>query len=222
MRGGVIGIVDGDFDEIEPFSEKFSQDDKELSRCVEIRQKKVTENGIPVQTGRVATQRIDKQETVEINDGQISVYETPEVATLYTEFVTVPGEFVAVSSGTGVFAFDTIGRRTNTNIERVELDLDSYADTRPEANPWKIGFYGHLGEANNGVVHGSSVLDDSDFGDVLQDTKKNQLGLEFTRGSELMKVMMAESGYVEVYQPSNYDSVEYAEFVIDEVLAHAA
>ncbi|PSP37904.1 hypothetical protein BRC71_07955 [Halobacteriales archaeon QH_7_65_31] len=220
MKAGVIGLVDGNFDELESFSETFTQDDTELSRCVEVRQTQVTDSGVPVQTGRVATQKLDEQETVEINDGQISVYETPDVTTLYTEFVSVPGEFVAVSSSSGIFAFDTIGRRTNTNIQRAELDLDSYAESRPESSPWKVGFYGHLGEADNGVVHGTSVLEDSDFGNVLQDAKKNQLGLEFTRDSEVMKITMADSGYVEVYQPSNYDSAEYAEFVVEEVLPH--
>jgi hypothetical protein len=220
MKAGVIGTVDGDFEELNSFSETFIQGETELERCIEVRQTQVTDGGVPVQTGRVATQKLDEQETVEINDGQISVYEQPDVTTLYTEFLTVPGEFVAVSNSSGVFAFDTIGRRTNTNIERAELDLDSYAEAHAEATPWKVGFYGHLGEADNGVIHGASVLEDSDFGDVLQDAQKNQLGLEFTRDGEVMKVTMAESGYVEVYQPSNYDSAEYAEFVAEEILQH--
>lgn len=220
MKAGVIGTVDGDFDGIESFSETYTHDNHELERCVEVRQSLTTDSGIPVQTGRVATEKLDEEETVEIEGGEITVYEQTEIITLYTEFITVPGEFVAVSNSSGVFAFDTIGRNTDTAIERAELDIDSFAESNSDANPWKVGFYGHLGEADNGVIHGTSVLDDSDIGDVLQDAKKNQLGVEYTKDGDQIKVTMAESGYIEIYQPSNYDSADYAEFVVEEILHH--
>jgi len=37
-----------------------------------------------------------------------------------------------------------------------------------------------------------------------------------------MKYNVTESGYVEIYQPSNYEEAEFAEFVVEDVLNHAS
>lgn len=84
-----------------------------------------------------------------------------------------------------------------------------------------MGFYGHEGPAENGVVHGESVLEDSVFGEALESSKKNQLGLKIDHDGREFKMAITRSGYVEVYQPANLDTAEFAAFVRDEVLPHA-
>lgn len=221
MKAGVIGLPEGDFGTIESFEQQISED-PELSQCIEVQRTQTTDNGLTVQKGRAATQQLDEQESVEIVDGSIRVQSRSQPVTKYTEFVAVPGRFIAVSNGGGTFAFDLLG--ANTAIERAEIDLDSYFETQQaenDATPWKAGFYGHLGNAEKGVVYGEGVLDDSDFGGAVASSQKNQIGLSYSQGDELMKVSVTESGYVEVYQPSNYEESEFAEFVVEDVLEHA-
>jgi len=221
MKAGVIGIPDRDFGAIDPVQETITQDGYDLTRCIEIRQSLtgVNDSG-QIQTGRAAVQRIDDGEAIEISDGRIVVTEQPEITTRYTEFISVPGQFIAVSNGGGTFAFDLIGQNVNASIERAEFDLDGFADEYPDATPWKVGFYGHVGNAENGVLHGEGVFEDSDFGGAVRDAQKNQLGLNLAWGNETVKMMVSESGYVEVYQPSSYDTAEFSEFVMDSVLDH--
>jgi len=222
MKAGVIGLPKGDFALIESFEQQISED-PELFQCVEVQRTQNTDSGLTVQKGRAATQRLDEKESVEIVNGSIRVQNRSQPVTRYTEFVAVPGHFVAVSNGGGTLAFDLLG--DEVAIERADIDLDRYFETQQDehdATPWKAGFYGHLGNAEKGVVYGEGVLEDSDFGRAVAGSQKNQLGLSYSRGEELMKVNVTESGYVEVYQPSNYEEAEFAEFVVEEVLNHAS
>ena len=222
MKAGVIGVPDGDFGTVESFERKVS-DDPELYQCVEVQRRQETENGLIVQKGRAATQKLDEQESVAIVDGSIRIQNRSQPVTKYTEFVAVPGQFVVVANSGGIFAFDLLA--DGVGIERAEIDLDGYLDVQQseyDATPWKTGFYGHLGTAEKGVVYGEGVLDDEDFGGAVAGSQKNQLGLSYTQGDELMKVNITESGYVEIYQPSNYEEEEFSEFVAEEILAHAS
>jgi len=223
MKAGLIGLVDGEIDSIESFSRTTENRGYELREALEIRQTFTDLSGDLIgHSGRAAVQRVVENEDVEIgSEGDITVGETPEVTTLYSEFLIVPNEFVAVGSGSGSFVFDLIGSYTDTTVQEAEINLKSYSQTRPEANPWKIGFYGKQGNAENGVVHGDGLLDDDDLGEILIDTATNQLGLEFEKDGVVFKVFITESGYVEVYQPSNLDSAEYLNFVSSEVMPHA-
>lgn len=74
-----------------------------------------------------------------------------------------------------------------------------------------------MGNAENGVVHGTDLLHDDELSGVLHESNLNQLGLEYPYNGQMLKVNMAESGYFEVYQPSNYESEDYLQFILDEV-----
>jgi hypothetical protein len=222
MKAGVIGLAKDDVAPIESFEQQISED-PELYQCVEVQRTQNTDSGLTVQKGRAAAQRLDEKETVEIVNGSIRVQNQSQPVTKYTDFVAVPGHFVAVSNGSGTFAFDLLGNEVA--IERANIDLDGYFEAHQDehdATPWKAGFYGHLGNAEKGVVYGEGVLEDSDFGRAVDSSQKNQLGLSYSQGEELIKVNVTESGYLEVYQPSNYEEAEFAEFVVEEVLNHAS
>lgn len=222
MKAGVIGIPDGDFGTVESYQESVTIDNYELERCVEVQYSQQID-GMTVQKGRVALESLEEQDRIEIIDGTIRVQNRTQPVTKYTEFVLIPGKFVAVSSGGGTFAFDLIGSQVGVEINRTELDLNGYFNAQKEKYdvvPWKAGFYGHLGKAENGVVYGESVLEDVDFGNAIADSQMNQIGLSYSRRDEILKVNVTESGYVEIYQPDNYEEGEFAEFVIEEILAH--
>lgn len=163
-------------------------------------------------------EQVVDEEEIQINNEEISIYEQPQKTASYSEFLAVPGEVVIVNSGAGSFAFSMIGSETNTSIERAEIDLSVFAaDHEDDFDPWKVGFYGHVGNAENGVVHGTDLLHDDKLSDVLYESNLNQLGVEYPYDDQMLKVNMAESGYFEVYQPSNYESGDYLQFILDEM-----
>jgi len=231
MRAGVLGLPDTDFNPIESYTDTTQVDDHtELTACLEVRQT-VEQDGVTVQSGRAALQELDTEESVDIDPetNNISVSERVDVVkTKYTEFVLVPGSFVAVSSGSGTFAFQLISSATaSATIRKAEIDLDSFlrsyegSSRSEEAETWQVGFYGNTGNAEKGTLYGDSVFGDSELGDVVHQLPKNQIGLDIEAGEEDIKMTASESGYVEVYQPSNYDSTDYSEFILDHVLHHS-
>ena len=81
----------------------------------------------------------------------------------------------------------------------------------------KLGFYGHVGNAENRIVHGTDPLHDDELSDVLHESDFNQLGVEHSYDDQILKINMAEIGYFEVYQPSNCESEGYLQFILDEM-----
>jgi len=231
MRAGIIGIPDYDFGPVDSTIETNNVGDETLRACLEVRNTQEDAfGGYTLQTGRAAIEELETEERISIRENAASVTAREEsvTRTKYTEFALVPGEFAAVESGRGAFAFDLIGGETDVaSIKRGEIDLMSFADSfegdsRPEnAQPWQVGFYGNAGGAEKGVVYGDGVFDDRDLGEVLKQCPKNQLGLIIEpEDDEEIQMTATRSGYVEVYQPSNYDALDFSEFVIEYVLPH--
>jgi hypothetical protein len=223
MKSGVIaeahgtGNVNDFYETVTPESERFD----ELEQCVEVTENIQLSDGREAQLGRAAIQDLNDIEDIHIDEGTIRRYEAPEKVTLYTDFLYVPDSFITVSSGSGIFAFNLIDSKFSISIDMVEFDLDDYVEQHPDADPWKIGFYDRIGNAENGVVHGEQLLKDSNVGDVLGTSKKNQVGLEYNFEGHLVKTFVVQSGYVDVYQPSNFETSEFVNFVETELLPHA-
>ena len=230
MRAGKLGIPDYDFEPIESFSEVMPVDEsQELTACLEVRRTDEV-NGVVFQEGRAAIQEFTSQDRVEIDteSDSISVSEnTNIVETNYTEFVLVPGAFVAVDSSSGTFAFNLISNQTDAaTISPATIDLNGFANSyngqsgKGTATPWQVGFYGNSGQTEKGTVYGDDIFDDSTIGTLAQRLPKNQLGLDMQLENENIRITVTESGYVEIYQPSNYDSKEFTEFILEHLLEH--
>lgn len=224
MKAGVIGVVDGTFDEITSFHKTTEKDGKKFTRSIQVENTEALDTGHVAYKGEAATQVVEESQTVQIDpdSGDIEVSQRGNIEGKHTQFVAIPGEFVAVSSGAGTFVFQLIQEmHPGTHVERVELDLNEYAEDYYRAknvNPWQVGFYGNIGEAEKGVVYGDDVFSDSEVGDVLDRSNLNQLGLEYEVNGVDMKMTMTESGYLEVYNPSNLKFDEYAEYIVSEIL----
>lgn len=221
MKSGVIGIVEGKPRQVESYYRTVEQDGTSLTECIEVTQTHDdVKNGYTVQAGRAAVQSIVPEETVQITDqGEILVVEQGQRQTKYTEFILVPGEFVVVDSGSGVFLFDMLRDITGIeSVERAEFDLAEFLSEHSESTPWQVGFYGVGSEAEKGVVYGENVLSDAHIGNTLRTSNKNQVGINHQKQEERVKVSLTESGYIDVHQPSNYESIDFAEYVIDEIL----
>lgn len=222
MKSGVIARIEGDLNEVESFHRIRDSEGRELRESIEIRQDYTNISGDLVgQFGRAAVQRAVTSEDVEIDEnGSITLTERTDTSTQYTEFLVAPEEFLIVKSRKGSFVFDLVESVAEATVEPAELDLHSFVQSQPDADPWKIGFYGKRGNADNGVIHGTSLLDDSDLREVFNKTATNQIGIEYEKDGQLYKIFATESGYVEVYQPGNFDSVEFIEFIQEELSEH--
>lgn len=228
MKAGILAVISGEMNDIESFHKSQESDGTTFTRSLQLEIEGYTEAGDPIYVGEAAHQTVEETKTVSINPetGEIVVSEEPRREGKYTEVIVVPNTFAAVSSGAGEFAFELI-QETNpgTSVNRASLDLTQFAKDyydRPEVNPWQVGFYGNIGEAEKGVVYGEDVFDDSEIGEVLERARVNQLGLRYeVRGKEV-KVTMSESAYLEVYQPSTFSSEDYANYIINDILPIAS
>lgn len=221
MNAAVIGRVDGEFARVEPTKRVREEDGVELAEQVDVTDVRRTPDGLDINAGRAAAQTLRERESVNLDNGAIEIETVEEPTTRYTDFFAVPGELVGVAGSRGTFLFDLLASETGATVERCSFDLDGFAAAFPDATPWKVGFYGHEGPAENGVVHGEHVLEDGVFGDALQDRKKNQLGLTVDHEGREFKMSITRSGYVEVYRPGDLDLAEFVAFVRDEVVPHA-
>ncbi|MFP8955121.1 hypothetical protein ACLI4Y_00185 [Natrialbaceae archaeon A-CW3] len=218
MKAGVLGLVDGTFKVVDSFTETVSEDGHELEQCLTIDRVFSLPGGDMAFEGRAAIDAVVNETVTSIENGDIHVAEQEEIVTRYAEFVGVPGEFVAVSSGDGTFAFDLIGKETATDIERVSLDLDEFFTAHADATPWKAGFFGTGQNGTNGVFHGEDLRDNMDS--ILADSRLNQIGLSYEFDGGDVKMTATRSGYVEIYQPSSFDSTQYLEYLREEIIPH--
>jgi hypothetical protein len=220
MRAGVLGVVDGSFQMVDSYAETVTEGDHELERRLEIDRVFSLPSGGMAFEGRAAAERRVSEREATIEDDGIAVSEGTNVVTEFTEFAGIPGEFVAVGSGKGTFAFDLVGAETNTTIERATLGLERVLDDHGDARPWRVGVSGNGDGAVNGTFHGQDLRASRDLPALLDGATLTQLGLAYGRDGDDLKMTAARSGYVEVYQPSSYDAEAYLEYVRDEVLDH--
>ena len=213
-------MVDGSFQMVDSYAETVTEGDHDLERRLEIDRVFSLPSGGMAFEGRAAAERLVSEREAAIEDDGIAVTEGETVTTEFTEFVGIPGEFVAVGSGRGAFAFDLVGAETNTDIERATLGLEGVLDDHGDATPWRVGVSGNGDGAVNGTFHGQDLRASRDLDALLADATLTQLGLAYDHDGDDLKMTASRSGYVELYQPSSYDAEQYLEYVRDEVLPH--
>ncbi len=96
------------------------------------------------------------------------------------------------------------------------MDIDAYAESRPNANPWKCGFSNAHGNIESGTVYGHDVTDDLNMGDVIDSSDKTQIGLEFEYSGTQIKMEVSGNGFVRVLEPS-LRTETFLGFVEDEI-----
>lgn len=215
MKAGVIGTVSGDFDAVSSYSTSREQDGFELTDTLEITGVFSLPNGDMGFSGHAVTEVLRTQQSVTTDYGSIETDSEPRVEQRYTEIVGKPGEFVVASSSGGTFAFDMIAADTNTQIERCRIDVDGFYDGIDPDRVWKAGFAKDDGGAESGVLHGEDIRDDDAVTGVLERASLNQLGIEYADNGHEMNLTTTESGYLEVYQPREFDDVDFLQYVSD-------
>jgi hypothetical protein len=220
MNSGVLATGKSVPETVHEFDRIASYSDGEFREILKVNQEyKNLSNKTIGYFGEAAIEKpVSREETVVDDSGNISTETTQETVWNHTEFLLSPGEFVVIGNSDGLFLTDLIGQQADTMLERASVNLDAYLkNERSEASTWKYGFFGRDQNARKGTIYGDDLLDDGDIGRVLIDNSINQVGLTYERNGQQMKTSVTRSGYVEVYQPSEFDDVDYIEYLSDEI-----
>lgn len=219
MQAGIIGTVDGRFEDIDSFSDTRQEGPFELESALSLRRPIEGPNNTKAFHGDAAIQRVEERPSFEMQDGHIVSTQEPQISTYITEFVIAPDSFVVVESSSGLFAFDLLSQQTGASIKRGEIYLYPLLDDT-EGESWQAGFYGNSGNAENGVLYGENVIQSEAAEDLVFNSTINQLGLEELEYGELsVKMTATESGYIEIYNP-DLKIDQFLEF-IDEFILHS-
>ncbi|SDD45671.1 hypothetical protein [Natrinema hispanicum] len=218
MNAGVLGTIEGEFVGLNSSAWVDEQDGVKLERCIEKTDTYYDSDGnVLAHQGRAAIEEYTTQEETEINDGHIKTIERNSTQIKTTEFLISPNGLAAVSSGSGSFAFDLLSEQLEIDVSRAVIDVDEFAANHESADPWKVGFYGKPGYAENGVLYGNEIWEDPEFGDFMQSQSKNQLGVDLSWEDETYRITMARTGYVEVYSPDDLSSKRFLRFILEHI-----
>lgn len=156
---------------------------------------------------------------VSINKEQVEVRER-----IGTRWAAVPAEnghdgFAMTSTSAGTFAFDQLAhRQTNCVIEPAYLDLRSFLeDKRDHLDVWEIGRE-QPGRQTTMAWSGREAMTDEQINEAID--RHAVLTLDVDYQSEYRRVSLAQSGWIEVFEP-DMETAEFLEFVSQEVLPYA-
>lgn len=223
MKAGILGLLNSAETTIDQVHGTASRDGQEYQYCIQPDETLHPDRlSKPVQTGEAALEMPEQVEQKIIDDGDIVEESRTRTRTKHTNWILIPDEIAVVENSEGQFFFDLLSAEYNYEANRAKLDLTSMRSDYSETDLWQAGFYDRLGTAQKGVVYGEDVLDDDDIGGPLKDAQINQLGFEYEYNGEQMKLTLTESGYVEIYLPSEFDSGEFATYLKEEIEQYIA
>lgn len=223
MEAGVIALLSSDKAGLDNKISKTKLPDSSpfntLTTTLRVNDELTLKGGVSAYVGRVGQEDVEKSETTSITEeGEIVSDKKPEKITRTTRFLLIPDEFVAVETSSGEFLFPFLNEETSHSAFPAEFSLDSFAEDHPDAEYWKAGFTDRGDGAENGVLHGDTVFEDSEFGNVIVNSVKNQLGIKIEYDGKLSKLYLTKSGYVNYYGAD--ETNRFAELILDELMRY--
>ncbi|MCJ0620879.1 hypothetical protein JZX76_15590 [Haloarcula hispanica] len=197
-----------------------------VSEGIDIRDSKKTEDGVLIQSGDAAAEELIEDEVTQITDSRIS-NRTKETINANFGTFTYSSDGILIVGGGSSFIPQIISEHTEINAQSSKIDINSYFDfLRSVHGPddvevWKVGFEEKRTNADNGVLHGSDLMNDSELKPLLESSEKTQLGVEFQFRGERINLYVAESGYFDIYEPTNYPDKQVVEFLQDQLTQFA-
>lgn len=178
-------------------------------------------DGIEVVTGEAALIRHEDVSGISIDSQTGEIYETDHTQErhIHVEFVAVPDPpqgrgFVAVDSSAGTELFDALWSMTGARVQQANYDLDAFARYLEDhdADFWAVGW--SSGDEAGAWFPGPDS--DEDITSKALGEEKNQLGFECMRGGERLHGTVAASGYLELYEPSHWDALGMARYLLED------
>lgn len=236
MQRGIIGVPVQQADRlttVEPYHSTKQEYEYTLTAAIAPHEQRTLDGGAQFIEGRALREQVDDdsswvydedEQAIDRRSTRTKVQET-------SKFVAVPAAdgqrgFAMVTSNDGTFAFSVIGRADMTPMDRAQIALgDFYLTYESDFTIQTGGQQGRLDRADTLMAWGQSIEDDEDLGDAVHAaaTSNNlpQLAGTYTspHNSRLMRVNLAASGYVEVWEPE-MSTYEFLDWVRSDILPH--
>ena len=216
MRRTILGLFD---EPPENPIESRVNDSGTVSIQVEERQE--TLGGVEVVIGEAATIKQEDVSGIGIDSQTGEIRETvrTEERCIHVEFFAVPNPpqgqgFVAVDAGAGTDLFHALWSMTGSRVREAKYDLDEFGGYLEElhADFWAVGW--SSGDEAGSWFPGPNSDEDITAKGLRE--RKNQLGFECMRRGEFFHGTVAASGYLELYEPSHWDALGMARFLLED------
>lgn len=222
MKKGAIAKCIGDFESIDTSDYPLTETrlGETLRRTLNVDGAQTDFQGNAAIVGRGARQDARTVKRLDISESGELVQQNDdvEVTTEAGEFMVSAGEYIVAESTKKTFLHTLVAAATDTESKRYDVDIDGLIDAHPDATYWMGGIYDKDGDADTSDAYGDGdIFEDEDFGEVFRNSKKNRIGMMFEFETQTVKMLVTESGYVEVYRPSDFDTLQFKR-LIDEVL----
>jgi hypothetical protein len=226
MKEGGIAVVTDSGHEITDaqFPNHRTEAGHDLRSTIDVEWHQSVLDGQQVAYGRAAAESVADIKTTRISaDGGVTVeQDTTDVVPETTEFVHLPGEFLVTESTGDTFADRLVETATDETIHRAQVDLESFAEAHADADPWMAWFRDTDGPLDSGAAYGD-IESEPDVAKFVHDNENSQLGLtNLEYNGRLLKLVLAESGWLAVHEPTDMDTIEFARFIRDAILPHAS
>lgn len=224
MKRGQLGEPSSNFSRIDTssFPIESKKRGKTIRKALTTGQGQKQFNGDTVVEGRAAVQDVRDVQTTDINNNGdiVSGGSRLEVVTDSADFFSVNGRYVVTESTQQQFVFDLVGRATRSIIEPYSVNLHSLVNANPDANYRVADFHDLDGGVDKTAMYGDDTLSDERVKLLIEDGTLNRLSIEFADEGRDFHVMITKGAYVEVYQPSNFNTLEFKELLDNLVVPH--
>jgi hypothetical protein len=224
MKAGALALpTEGSSLDDSGFPSPREEDGHELLSTLDVEGYLRDLDGFEITTGSVGYQSTTDIRTHTIDhDGNVVVDEDrTDIVTSVTDIVYVPDELLLTESLDDEYAHDVVEGAFNGSINSARINLSAFAESLSDVTFWMEGFYDRDAPVDAGTAFGQ-IDEDDEIRRILSESEKNQLGVtDLDYNGRNLKIRITESGYVEVYQPNDVDTVEFTQFIEDCVLPYA-
>ncbi|ELZ35402.1 hypothetical protein [Halorubrum tebenquichense] len=182
-------------------------------------------DGTAVYAGSAAAKIDTEQEEIHVTDEAIHTETVQVREDVYCEWIADLTEgWVGVNRSDGDWLFDTLGATKGTLIHRATIDVDGFAEylsDYPNADAWNVTQTRTLdadGDAEESTIEYHDAAHLADTGGSGETT---MLGFEYFWNDSYTRGVVAESGYVALYDGGDNPG-EYAAFINSEILPFAS
>lgn len=181
---------------------------------------------IAAATGHALCDVERERETYSERRGIVRVRETTQRHRLGTRFAAVTDTgarsgFALCDSGAGTFAFDFLAAaQDHCRLEPADIDLAGWLTDHPGYEAHQVGRNEYDEDGTVSIDWFERAVSHDRALALLNRTEP--LTLDVTSTDEQLRVFIAQSGWIEVYAPSDIETAAFLEFVGDEILPYAS
>lgn len=226
MKSGAINLISesGQSIDQETFPKEHWKGDEKLLSTLRVERSQQLIDGTTITQGQTAYEETTNVKTHRIRpDGGLEVGRNEqEIEVVLTNFIYIEDEVLLTERTKADTACEMVETATDSIIEPSRIDIESFAGAHAEAELF-LAWIRNEDEELTSVCGVGNITEDTEFERRLEQSESTQLsfdGLEWN-GRQL-RGTITRSGYVEIYQPHDVDTEEFARFIREEVVQYSS